>query len=235
MPSSCSLINAFDWPSVFWISGTIGLLWLFLFVPLVSSSPSSHRRISKSELDHILVSRPRKPPITRTPWRAFFRCPSYIAIIATHCCYNWSAYFGLSWISKFFQNAFSADYSHLGLLAVLPYILLFLVSAGSGCLADQLEINTSMSPTSIRKLFNTLGQFGSALSFFGLAILAPGGGSDGHASGVAALPRVLACLHLCRYAREEAPCDCSVRQFRALCQLHTLPNEAFSLMAGVFI
>jgi MFS family permease len=177
------VVHAAGWPTVFLVSGSLGAVWLAIFGVFGASSPSCHRRISRHELAHILASRPPRAPIVRTPWRAFFRSRSFLAIIATHCCFNWSCYFSLSWTSKFFSSAYSADYSSLGILSVLPYIVLFGVSAVAGRIADLMESRLGFSATAVRKIFNSLGMLGSAVAFLGLGLVAPGGGGDGHAGG----------------------------------------------------
>ena len=133
------LVQAAGWPSIFLVSGGLGGLWVALFTLLGSSSPSAHRFISRAEFETIVASRPPRPPIERTPWAAIFRCRPFLAVVATHCCFNWSSYFALSWTDKFFKSAFSVNYSSLGLLSVLPYLVLFAVSAAAGRAADMLE------------------------------------------------------------------------------------------------
>jgi MFS family permease len=123
------VVHAAGWPAIFWGSGAIGILWIALFTAFGTSSPSAHPRISPEELRLILASRPPRPPAVRTPWRAFATNRSFLAVVATHCCYNWSCYLGLSWTSKFFHSAYGADYSELGLLSVMPYVLLFSLQA----------------------------------------------------------------------------------------------------------
>lgn len=50
--------TAFDggWPSIFYISGGVGVLWVPLWLYLVHDSPLSHPRISERERTHILNS-----------------------------------------------------------------------------------------------------------------------------------------------------------------------------------
>ena len=135
------VVHAWGWRAVFAISGALGALWLVLFACLGASTPAACRRLSLAEHTHITASRPPSTPVTSTPWCAFFRSSSFRAVIATHCCYNWSYYFSLSWTTKFFQSAFSTDYTDLGILSVLPYLLAFVVATVAGRAADVLEVS----------------------------------------------------------------------------------------------
>ena len=185
------IVHAAGWQALFWASGLLGIFWLLLFALLGASSPLTSRRISGSELALITASRPPRPPVVRTPWRAFLRSSSFRAVIATHCCYNWSCYFSLSWTTKFFASAYSTDYSSLGTLSVLPYVLGFAIASLAGRASDVLESRHGFSANATRKLFNSLGMLGSAVSFSALALVAPAGGGDGHAHGMYAAAALL--------------------------------------------
>jgi MFS family permease len=50
------LIECFGWPSVFYGIGSASLVWFFFWTLLVSSTPSTHPRISYDELEYIKAS-----------------------------------------------------------------------------------------------------------------------------------------------------------------------------------
>jgi MFS family permease len=45
--------SSYGWPSVFYLCGALGVVWFVLWICLVHSSPSTHPRISRVELDFI--------------------------------------------------------------------------------------------------------------------------------------------------------------------------------------
>lgn len=49
MPLSGFLISTWGWPSVFYITGTIGLLWSMAWFYFVYDSPAEHPRITQEE------------------------------------------------------------------------------------------------------------------------------------------------------------------------------------------
>ena len=57
--------------------------------------------------------------------------------------------------------------------------------------AGLLACRRGLTATACRKLFNTLGMLGSALAYAALALVAPAGGGDGHASGEVAAAAML--------------------------------------------
>jgi len=48
------LINWFDWPSVYHVTGVVGVIWFIAWWLLVYDSPSQHPRISEKEKNYIL-------------------------------------------------------------------------------------------------------------------------------------------------------------------------------------
>ena len=172
------LVNSYGWPSVFWVSGATGLCWTLLFVVLATADPSNHPFISTAERVHITASRPPPLPIITTPWRAIFSNRPFLATVATHVFYNWTFYIGLSWIDKFLKSSYHPSTEALALSSIVPYIALFFCGSASGVVADALEQQLRLSPTTARKLVNTSGFAGGAAGFFALSFVAPVGGSS---------------------------------------------------------
>ncbi len=44
------------WPSIFYILGTVGIIWTLLWIIFASDSPETNRFISNKERDYILKS-----------------------------------------------------------------------------------------------------------------------------------------------------------------------------------
>lgn len=193
------LAHEYGWESVFWISGISSLLWLIAFVVLTSSIPSTHSKITMKELNYIQKNRPNQGAATETtatsststnnatvdgsdkqhrghkptPWCEIITNKRMMVVVATHCCYSFGYYVCLSWIQKFFSVCYHADYSKLGILSVLPYVVLFCTLTVAGNLADKVESYFQFSATTIRKIFNSIGMFGAGFFFFMLSLHAP--------------------------------------------------------------
>ena len=165
--------HSYGWETIFWVSGACSIFWLVFFLLLTSSSPSTHANISVQELAFIEKTRPPLSRVRSTPWFEILTNTRLLAIVATHCCYNFGYYVCLSWIQKFFSICYGADYSNLGTLSVLPYITIFGCLMIAGNLADRVEIYLKWSPTTVRKVFNTIGMGGAGFFFFLLSLHAP--------------------------------------------------------------
>ena len=44
------------WPTVYYVFGTLGLVWFAVWMPLVADSPQKHPKISREERDYICNS-----------------------------------------------------------------------------------------------------------------------------------------------------------------------------------
>ena len=115
----------------------------------------------------------------------------FLALIFTHCAFNWTGYLVASWLDKFFVTTYNVKYDELGVLSVLPYLMMLVIGLLGGPLADALERRRCLGATSVRKLFNTCGMGGQALLLLVLAAIVPatkagGGGAKDHHGAVAA-------------------------------------------------
>ena len=165
------LVNKLGWRSIFYVTSAIGGAWAIIFGVLTASHPERHPRISAAELMHIQATRPPRPPPVSVPYVRILTNRPFLALVATHCAYNWGYYVGLSWVSKFFDSKYGVDYAQLGALSIAPYLVLFATTSISGVVADGLENRCGASATRARKLVNSLGMGGGALGFAFLAIV----------------------------------------------------------------
>jgi MFS family permease len=172
------LAHSLGWQSIFYVSGGASLVWLVLFLALVYSSPERHPCIAKEELALIRKSRPPPNRARSTPWCNILTNRHFVLLVCVHCCYNFGYYVCLSWISKFFSQAYGVDYSHLGLYSILPYVFLFFITNLTGVIADTMEQKCrcrrkNMSGAVVRKTLNTVGMGGCALFFLLLSYQVP--------------------------------------------------------------
>ncbi|KAK4293224.1 hypothetical protein Pmani_034058 [Petrolisthes manimaculis] len=73
MPVCGFLIAWVGWPSVFYFSGAVSLLWVLMWGLLMHDTPLQHPRISPQERDYImeaLNAESKKEKPSRTPWRS---------------------------------------------------------------------------------------------------------------------------------------------------------------------
>ncbi|XP_053963647.1 putative inorganic phosphate cotransporter [Anastrepha ludens] len=176
------------WPSIFYLSGIVGILWSFVWYYCSSSTPAEHPSISVAELRYIessgQVRRPSDAGRTtggaqtqahKVPWAAIFTSPPFLTLIFVHSSNNWGFWTLLTEIPTYMKNILGVDIRSNGPLSALPYFAMCLLSYGFIFLADILNAHFTMPLWVSRKLFNTIGQWVPMAALMGLGYINAGG------------------------------------------------------------
>ncbi|EDW02610.1 GH19795 [Drosophila grimshawi] len=168
MLSTSGILAAFaGWPSIFYISGGLGMVWVVGYCLRGANSPAVSKNMSIEEKELIEMAQtsevatklePPKESIP-TPWKRFFTSPAFLALIATHCAANWGYWTLLTQIPSYMKNVLGKDITANALLSSLPYIMMVVFGFFFVRLSKLLQKQTSISRSLSRKLFNTIGQF----------------------------------------------------------------------------
>ena len=170
------------WPSVFYMFGALGFVWLVLWLTLAESRPEDHASISKRELEFIRGRVRRYDAATGAPpFLRFLKNRAFVAVVCAHFAHNWGWYLLLSWLPKYFSSKLGITTAKTGFLLILPYTVPFLTSNLSGSIADMLIIR-GWTIGRARKLMQLIAFVGPALS---LTVLASASSSFPKAAAVA--------------------------------------------------
>ncbi|CAG9540994.1 unnamed protein product [Cercopithifilaria johnstoni] len=153
----CKYGFAGGWPSIFYVIGTAGILWCFLWFFYASDRPSSSKRISKRELNYIensladiLASDSKKK--RAVPWLEIFKSLPVWALFCGHFAGDWGAYIMMTSLPIFMNDVLGLDFASLGFLTAVPYIAYF-IFINLGCfIADKLQNANILSTIATRRL-----------------------------------------------------------------------------------
>ena len=148
------MILAFGWPSVFYISGALGLVWLVLWWIKAANSPEECEGVSAAELEVIRAGRLESGLAEAIPWGAILREKAVWAIVIAHLCNNFGFYILLLWLPTYLHHTFNVPMARLGLFSVIPYAAAFVMQNFSGWLADTLH-KRGMRLTLVRKMLQS--------------------------------------------------------------------------------
>jgi MFS family permease len=145
------------WRSIFFLTGSLGVLWLipwsFVAPKKLASSPG--------------VSGPKEQGLS---WSQLLRSRSVWGTCGGLCGANYSWYFLLTWLPTYLVKERQISFGSLAFLGTLPFLLMVVSSLGCGILADRL-ISKGGSAVRVRKKFLVIGL--SLTAIFMLGVLSP--------------------------------------------------------------
>jgi sugar phosphate permease len=137
-----SIMLAFGWRAIFYIFGSLGVIWALAFNLIYRNTPEEHRGVNKVELAEIRGSNPdgtiRQLSVVRkaTPWKRILSSPNMWYIAVGYCCFFFGTNFYLTWYPTYLREYRHLTLQALGIMGSLP---LFAGMAGDlfgGTLSD---------------------------------------------------------------------------------------------------
>jgi MFS family permease len=155
----CAISFLGGWPAVFYVFGTLGILWFLFWIPFVQNDPATDPTISIYEREYIetsMASAEDEAPKKAIPWLKILTNLPFWALLINHTCNNWAFYTLLTWMPAYILHILHFDISSSGFISVLPYIGFTVAWIGGGQIADYM-IAHWWSTTTVRKIFQTVG------------------------------------------------------------------------------
>ncbi|CAG2164950.1 unnamed protein product [Oppiella nova] len=113
--------NGFDggWPSVFYVSAMIAMVWMILWILLVKSEPKDHPWVSHHELHYIhsniKSNKTGGQPIKRSvPWVKICTSKAVLSVFLVKFTMNWNYVLFLLKLPAYFDTVFKYSVSKLG-------------------------------------------------------------------------------------------------------------------------
>jgi len=125
----------YGWLAAFVVTGTIGLFWLVLWIP-VYRKPAEHPRVSRSELAYIHSDPPE--PAGKVRWIKLLTYPQVWGFVLGKFLTDpiWSFY--LFWAATFLSQKHKTDLKSIGLPLVVIYVMADVGSIAGGWLSSAL-------------------------------------------------------------------------------------------------
>jgi ACS family hexuronate transporter-like MFS transporter len=124
------------WQWAFIVTGSLGFLWLALWLALYRS-PEVHPRVSPAELAHIR-SDPSDAPEARLPWLHYFGYRQTWAVVAGKLLADPIWWFYLYWLPKFLDARYGIKLAEVALPLIVVYLIADVGSVGGGWLSSAL-------------------------------------------------------------------------------------------------
>ena len=141
-----AIIEAFGWPSVFYLFGSMGAGWALFWLWKVPATP-----VPPDDAEGGVAL--KKPPI---PWRLLLTHPAVLTVYVTSICAGAISFTLASWLPSYFADTFGFSVTEAGLYSILPWVFTAMTTVGGGAYAD-LHIGAGAEPIRIRKRVTVFG------------------------------------------------------------------------------
>ncbi|XP_077285026.1 putative inorganic phosphate cotransporter isoform X2 [Arctopsyche grandis] len=162
------LLQNGNWASVFYLFGGLGILWFILWVLLCYSDPMSHPFISDEEkkyLEEALGGQRSKD--VDIPWIAILTCVPLWALVCAQVGHDWGYFTMVTDLPKYMTDVLGFDVLKTGVMATLPYIVMWITSITFGIICDYCIKHEHLSVTNARKIFTTIASIGPGVCIIG--------------------------------------------------------------------
>ncbi|CAH8286234.1 unnamed protein product [Eruca vesicaria subsp. sativa] len=150
------IIQSFNWESVFYLFGLLGVGW-FIGFQFLKEEEVSHRGdgTTTSHKPKKATREELGDSLKEIPWKSFFQSPAVWAMIYTHFCGSWGHYTCLSWLPTYFSEALSLNLRDAAWVSILPPLASIFVTSLASQFADYL-ISNGVETTTVRKICQTI-------------------------------------------------------------------------------
>ena len=133
---AAAILLAFGWRAIFYIFGSLGLIWSVAFAVYYRNRPEEHAGVNAAELAQIRGPNPFSASQQSPPWRRILSSSNMWFISLGYCCFFFGTNFYLTWYPTYLREHRHITLQALGLLGSIP---LFAGMAGDlvgGSLSD---------------------------------------------------------------------------------------------------
>ncbi|KAK3919149.1 Putative inorganic phosphate cotransporter [Frankliniella fusca] len=172
--------SSWGWPSVFYVAGSTGLLWCLSWYLLGDDSPATHHSIPKEEREYIEKSttpadNSGATKVVSTPWVQILSSLPVWGLTAAHCGQMVGYWTLLTQLPNYMKNVQNYAIADNGMVSALPYFTMWLAALPMSFVSDALIKKGFLSTTAMRKIANTIAQWGGAVM---LAVMGTGVNDD---------------------------------------------------------
>ncbi|XP_023940685.1 putative inorganic phosphate cotransporter [Bicyclus anynana] len=175
MPVSGLLAEtALGWKLIFYVVSGIMLVQSIVWLLFAASSPRDHRLMTEEEKEYIEKGlNVGGSKNQRTPWKHILRTKALWGIMVTHVGSAISYVLFFVDMPTYLERGLQISLKDSASLSALPYIGMLVGNIVSTAVSQKISNKGYLSLLTCRKLFNSIGFFGTAFSLIALAFIGP--------------------------------------------------------------
>ncbi|KAK9720159.1 Major Facilitator Superfamily [Popillia japonica] len=151
------IAGSLGWEAVFYIMGGLSVIWIILWIVLVSDNPEKSSLVSEEEKNLIVgalraevggTPKQEHPPV---PWKSIFLSTAFWAILVAHTCSNWGWYMVLIELPLYMKMILQFKIAENAVLTAVPFLCMWIFSILLSKTLDTLRAKNIISTTFARK------------------------------------------------------------------------------------
>ncbi|XP_017756553.1 PREDICTED: sialin-like [Eufriesea mexicana] len=149
------ILNSIGWQAVFYIHGTLPLIWCVVFYWFFADNPETQEYITEAERDYIVTAyghRTLESSTMKVPWKAIFTSVPFWALIYANTFGNFCWYFLLTQLPLYMNKILRFDIKSNALLSCSPYLINAITNPILGRVLDWGRQRNYWSQTNARKI-----------------------------------------------------------------------------------
>ncbi|XP_030382811.1 putative inorganic phosphate cotransporter [Scaptodrosophila lebanonensis] len=153
--------SSMGWPGLYYISGGLSVAWAIIFLWLGANAPGDVVSMNKVEREYIAAltgSEGSGQPMA-VPWKSIFTSPPFYGLLAAHCGFTWGFYTLLTEMPTYMSTVLQLNVKSNAMLSALPYFAMWILCLVVSPISDLLINRGTLTVTTARKLFNSIGQW----------------------------------------------------------------------------
>ncbi|PAV60937.1 hypothetical protein WR25_12108 isoform G [Diploscapter pachys] len=165
--------SSLKWPSVFYLFGTLGCLFLIIWFIFVSNHPSSNKFICEAERQYLMANcnTTNKKNTNKVPWRKMLTSLPLLSAVFCNFTFILQAAMMQNFLPMFLKENLGLPLHSNGIYTMMPFASQLLFKNICGPAGDYIKRKKIMTDTNCVKMFQTIASIGSSFGMLALLFL----------------------------------------------------------------
>ena len=133
------LARHWGWRSIFWVLGSVGLVWSAFWYMWFRDDPAKQPGITVEELAEIRAGQIAEGhDIRNVPWGRLFALPHLWLLTIAYFCYAWGSWFYFGWFTTWLMHGAGFSFAQMGFFASFPFLMGLVGNLAGGQISEML-------------------------------------------------------------------------------------------------
>ncbi|KAJ2946185.1 hypothetical protein O0L34_g5119 [Tuta absoluta] len=157
------------WDNVFYLFGSLGIVWFIVWCFICYSTPNTHPFISDAEKKFLnenvdsLIKASTQKRLDPVPWNALLRSVPLWALIIAGIGHDWGYFTMVTDLPKYMTDVLKFNIKTAGLLSAMPYVAMWIASFFFGLMCDFFIKKGWHNIKNARKIYTTIAATGPGI------------------------------------------------------------------------